>query len=72
VLGERCEIELELPASVQEILRSAAAEKPPASAQLLRGGEPVPAVWRAGTRLAPGDAVSSGDVLELVTAISGG
>jgi sulfur carrier protein ThiS len=72
VLGERCELELELPASVQEILRRAAAEKPPASAHLLRGGEPVPAVWCAGHRLSSSDPVAAGDVLELVTAISGG
>jgi aldehyde:ferredoxin oxidoreductase len=71
-IGERCELELALPASVQEILRAAAAEKPPARAQLLRAGEPVPAVWRAGRRLAAGDRVAAGDVLDLVTAISGG
>jgi hypothetical protein len=53
-------------------LLHAASENPPASDHLLRAGEPVPTVWRSGHRLAAGDPVAAGDVLQLVTAIAGG
>jgi hypothetical protein len=66
------EFELPLPATVLAVLRALAAEDEGARAQLFAGERPIPAVWRGGRRLAPSDAVASGDVLELVTAIGGG
>ena len=71
-LGVRCEVELELPASVEEVLRCAVAQRAFGSDPLLSGGELVPAVWRAGRRLSSRDLVATGDELELVTAIAGG
>jgi len=71
-LGEACEVELELPASVQDVLLRAAGERASAREHLFARGEPVPAVWRAGQRLSARDLVATGDVLELVTAIAGG
>jgi hypothetical protein len=71
-LGGPLEVELELPAPVEEVLRRAAERRSTAGERLFAGGGLVPAVWRAGRRLSARDAVAPGDVLELVTAISGG
>jgi len=51
-------VEALLPAPLQDVLD-------------LREGT-APAVWRRGRRLEPGDAIRDGDVLDLVTVISGG
>ncbi len=71
-LGQACEVELALPASVAEVLGHAAAHVAHAREHLLARGELVPGVWRAGRRLTSRDAVAAGDVLDLVTAIGGG
>lgn len=68
----RGRFELALPCSVREALGTIAARHPALAPALVRAGEPVPSVWRAGARLAPEEAVRAGDVLELVTAIAGG
>ena len=70
-LGAR-EFELELPASLSAVLALVAAEDDAARGGLLAAERLVPAVWRAGRRLAPGDPIASGDVLELVTVLGGG
>ena len=44
----------------------------PTAIAIVRCGELVPAVWRAGRRLSSRDLVATGDELELVTAIAGG
>ena len=72
VLGATRELELALPATVAGALRAFADADEAARVRLFSGEQLVPAVWRAGRRLAPADAVASGDVLELVTAIGGG
>lgn len=72
VLGPERALELDLPATVAVALRALADQDPAAEARLFAGARLVPAVWRAGRRLAPGDPVAGGDVLELLTAIGGG
>ena len=72
VLGERREVELDLPATVLAALHACAAADEAARAGLFSGERPIPSVWRGGRRLAPADPVACGDVLELVTAIGGG
>jgi aldehyde:ferredoxin oxidoreductase len=72
LLGARRELELVLPCSTTETLRVLAQGDARAAAGLFAGKQLVPAVWRRGRRLAPEDAVASGDELELVTAIPGG
>ncbi|HEX6882313.1 MAG TPA: hypothetical protein VF530_02970, partial [Planctomycetota bacterium] len=59
------------PATVAAVLADAATSAP-ARALLFHHATLVPAVWRAGRRLAAEDEVQPGDVLDLVTAISGG
>ncbi len=71
-LGRERWLELDLPASVLEVLDSAEIADPALRGRLLARGHPVPAVWRRNQRLAPESEVLAGDVLELVVAISGG
>ncbi len=71
-LGRERWLELDLPASVLEVLDSAEIADPRLRGRLLSRGHPVPAVWRRNQRLAPESEVLAGDVLELVIAISGG
>jgi aldehyde:ferredoxin oxidoreductase len=71
-LGACREVELELPAPLAEVLARAALGEPHLAAQLLAPTGPIPAVWRAGRRLAPDALVEAGDELHLVTAIGGG
>jgi aldehyde:ferredoxin oxidoreductase len=61
-----------LPASLAEVLASAAALDEELAARLLREGRILPEVLRRGQRLAPGDRVEDGDRLDLVLAIAGG
>jgi len=70
--AERRELELVLPLALDECLRAACAADPALTARLYAGGRLVPAVWRAGRRLAGADPVSAGDELDLVVAIGGG
>ncbi|MSR61264.1 MAG: hypothetical protein EXS08_02285 [Planctomycetes bacterium] len=69
--GELWRVALGLPASLARVLRAAETHRD-AAPSYFAGDELVPAVWRGGKRLAPGDLVTAGDVLELVTAIGGG
>ncbi len=71
-LGGERELELELPATLAQVLERASQSDALLRAQLFAGERVIPSVWRAGRRLMPDDAIESGDVLELVTAISGG
>jgi len=72
MLGNETEVELALPCSVAEVLHAVARTHPEAAAGLVRDGRPVPAVYRAGSRLAPAEEVRTGDCLDLVVAVSGG
>ena len=65
-------LELDLPASLAEVLAAAAARSPQAAVLLGRADRPLAAVYRRGARLRPDDAVHSGDELELLLVISGG
>ena len=71
-LGRERVLELELPAALDAVLASAASEVGPAAQAFLGPDRPPPVVYRAGTRLAPGDLVLDGDRLELLLVISGG
>ena len=60
---------------IRQTTELATAAAHPGAAHLLvpeAESEPVPAVYRAGRRLAAEDLVSTGDVLDLVLAIAGG
>ncbi len=72
VLGDERELELELPATLVSLLEHAAANDAHVRSQLFTGTRLIPAVWRSGRRLMREDWIESGDVLDLVTAISGG
>jgi hypothetical protein len=65
-------LELDLPASLEDVLAVAAAERPNAARHLISGGEPVPAAYRRSHRLRAGDLVRDGDEIDLVVALSGG
>lgn len=65
-------VSLALPATLRAALAQAAAEHAELARELFHGGELRASVWRAGRRLGPEELVSAGDVLDLVTAISGG
>jgi len=69
--GER-ELELDLPTTLEDVLKQAALDDASLRSQLFAGERLIPAVWRSGQRLAREDRIESGDVLDLVTAISGG
>jgi len=72
VVGPRATVELPLPATVLDVLHELAARDARLARGLFDGPRPIPAVWRAGRRLAPEASVRAGDVLDLVTAIGGG
>jgi aldehyde:ferredoxin oxidoreductase len=65
-------LDVDLPASLREVLAAAAKERPRALRHLLQQGEPIPAAYRASRRLGPDDLVVDGDELDLVVALSGG
>jgi hypothetical protein len=65
-------LELDLPASLRDVLAAAASEHPRASRYLLQDGEPLAAAYRASLRLAAEDRVNDGDELDVVVALSGG
>jgi hypothetical protein len=71
-LGADCAIELDLPASAAEIVRTAAARHPEAAGTLLRGGEPLPALYRGGARLEPQSPVRAGETIDLLLVVGGG
>jgi hypothetical protein len=71
VLGSPRTVAVTAPATVAAVLREAAGTGP-ARALLFREHVLVPSVWRAGRRLDAEDEVRPGDVLDLLTAISGG
>ncbi|MFT5051026.1 MAG: aldehyde:ferredoxin oxidoreductase [Chlamydiales bacterium] len=71
-LGASGRVQLSLPATVADALRAGAEAYPGAAPWLWRAEQPIPAVYRAGRRLDPADAVHAGDILELVVAVSGG
>jgi hypothetical protein len=72
-LGPRFAVSVELPATVGDVLRGAARERPSAGGLLLtEDGRPVPAVYRGGRRVAASDAVADGEVLDLVLSLAGG
>ena len=55
-----------------DALRGAAGRDEELRRRLFQGDRPVPTIWRAGRLLEPDAPVAVGDVLDLVTAISGG
>lgn len=63
---------LDLPATLLEVLETAEARRPRCAGWLVRGGAPVPAVFRGGTRVTAAERVADGDELVLVLAIRGG
>jgi hypothetical protein len=65
-------LDLDLPASLRDVLAAAAAEHPRARRLLLQDGEPLAAVYRASRRLAADARVEDGDELDVVVALSGG
>ncbi len=71
-LGPVPRLELELPATLAEVLATLAERLAGEGAGLVRGGRPVALAYRAGSRLAADEAVHAGDVLDLVVAIGGG
>lgn len=71
-LGATAAIALQLPAPLLEVLETAARALPGARDWLVREGQPVPAVYRDGERVAPHSLVQAGDRLDLVLALPGG
>ena len=71
-LGAQARIELDLPATLRDVLEAACAAHPEARDQLFSGAEPLPAVYRAERRVRPSDLVRDGDRLDLILVVSGG
>lgn len=71
-LGPRARLELRLPATVRAVLERAAEHWPAAADHLFSNGRPLPAVYRDGVRVGSEEAVTDGDGLDLVLAVSGG
>lgn len=65
-------VEIDLPASLREVLDAAGRDHPRARRHLFQRGVPVPAAYRAARRLAPDDPIETGDILDLVVALTGG
>jgi hypothetical protein len=70
--GDPVHVELELPATLAQVLAAAARDRPRAARHLLDGDRPVPAAYRSSRRLMPEDRIESGDVIDLVVALTGG
>jgi hypothetical protein len=66
------EVDVDLPANLREVLDAAARDHPRARRHLIQRGAPVPAAYRAARRLDPLDPIESGDILDLVVALTGG
>jgi len=71
-LGGRVELELMLPDSAEHVLSQLAERSPEVRATLFNGDQLLAAVYRDGRLVAPSAFVRSGEVLELVVAVSGG
>ncbi|MEM7516202.1 MAG: hypothetical protein AAF368_04660, partial [Planctomycetota bacterium] len=66
-------LELDLPASLEEVLRAASSLYPAADRLLFApGGQILPAVHRSGVRLHRDTSVTKGEILDLVLALRGG
>lgn len=71
--GESRTLELDLPASLEEVLRTASSLYPEAEGLLFApGGQILPAVHRSGVRLFRDSFVTKGEILDLVLALRGG
>ena len=70
-LGKPCELELDLPAPLLDVLTCAARETG-AGPWLLRNDELLPSAYRRGRRVAPDELVYDRDELDLVLALRGG
>ena len=66
------ELEMPLPAPLLQVLEAATRRWPEAAPWILRDGEAVPTVYREGRGLAATEEVRAGDVLDLVSVVSGG
>jgi hypothetical protein len=72
-LGEPAvDLDIDLPASLREVLAAAAGARPKAAPHLVRDGEPVPAAFLGKRRLQAEDLLQDGDEIDLVVALSGG
>jgi aldehyde:ferredoxin oxidoreductase len=71
-LGPGFDLEMDLPATLIDVLQAVAQVRPEAASWLMASGVPVPAVWRGGRTLAPEAEIRAGDHLELVLVVSGG
>ncbi|HJO25767.1 MAG TPA: aldehyde ferredoxin oxidoreductase N-terminal domain-containing protein [Planctomycetota bacterium] len=71
-LGRDTRVAALLPVTATGFLREIAASRPAAASLLLRAGQPLPAIYRAGRRLGPSSPIETGDTLDLVLAVSGG
>jgi aldehyde:ferredoxin oxidoreductase len=70
--GQVVHLEIDLPASLGEVLAAAARLHPRARRYLVSADQPVPVAYRSSRRLHPDDPVEDGDELDLVVALSGG
>jgi aldehyde:ferredoxin oxidoreductase len=66
------DLDIDLPASLREVLAAAASARPNAAPHLVRDGEPVPAAFLRKRRLQAEDLLRDGDEIDLVVALSGG
>jgi len=71
-LGSPRRVELELPASLVEVLDAASVSDPDLRSWLVREGRALPIAVRDDRRLAIDDRIADGDELDLVLALSGG
>ena len=72
ILGRECFLRARLPLPLGQVVRALSDENSRATRWLFSGKEILPGFWRDGVRLREGSPVASGDVLEVVLAISGG
>jgi aldehyde:ferredoxin oxidoreductase len=72
LLGGQVELELELPASLENVLAHLVEQHPVTRSKLYFDERPIAATYRTERLLAPCDQVQSGDVLDIVVAVSGG
>ncbi|MEZ6017758.1 MAG: aldehyde ferredoxin oxidoreductase N-terminal domain-containing protein [Planctomycetota bacterium] len=71
-LGGELTLDLPLPATIGALLAAAERARPEAQGWLVRDGQPLPAVFRRGERVAVHDLVVAGDRLDLVLVVAGG